>query len=254
MCWLKKHFFHPPKKLARGRVPETPWCPLIHIWIDYSSKCITVQYLQKCLCLMNFLMLRSSQVSMTGNFFYILVNPLSRRELMKRNFRRSILIHLFYLFYVSSSHKPSVEKQGCNAHFSNGPSDLKTEHEERYHFLAYSFYPRSYGVVDFVLKPRWIEASHWPMEEIWPIRSWFLDLTNTAQTAPHERALDMAKNSAFVCVSFCFKSQVRFDRCAGFCNWAWLFSKLIVMLLFWMEAFKGMSVAKTNSMNTQNEC
>ena len=138
MCWLKKHFFHPPKKLARGRVPETPWCPLIHIWIDYSSKCITVQYLQSVSVWWTFWCLGAALESQWRGIFYILVNPLSRRELMKRNFRRSILIHLFYLFYVSSSLKPSVEKQGCNAHFSNGPSDLKTEHEERYHFLAYT--------------------------------------------------------------------------------------------------------------------
>ena len=53
------------------------------------------------------------------------------------------------------------------------------------------------------------------MEEIEPIKKWFLELTlGTKRTTPHARAQkSMPEKSAFSWVPFCLRSQVCFERC-----------------------------------------
>ena len=107
------------------------------------------------------------------------------------------------------------------AHLSKGPSDLKQNGtQEKTPFSCPVFHCLSCGVVRFVPTVSFwnhqIEASHWLKEEFWPIRKWFLELTlGTKQTTPRARAQKtIPENGAFSWVPFCFRSHVRFERCA----------------------------------------
>jgi len=105
-------------------------------------------------------------------------------------------------------------------HLSKGPSDLKQNGtQEKTPFSCPVFHCLSCGVVRFVPTVSFwnhqIEASHWLMEEFWPVRKWFLELTlGTKRTTPHAGAQKtLPENYAFSGAPFCLRSVVRFERC-----------------------------------------